>query len=1034
MAQSYRSRHLAVMAANERAMRGLFAQLAESIAAEVTRRADGDGVIDRPETLEILRLANEKVTNFFLGYNRQGKRAPFEVLPNGQVFPLSPFMRQLWAAISAAVQIPVEQNAAYLVRRLPPDILVAMRQAKVDPFVAGQAQVREQIFRPNPLADYDAPHQWIDPNGYRLSDRVWNTTAHTRQQIDLYLETAIREGRGALAITRELAQFLTPGEQLRTTNKPYGSTASFSAMRLARTEITHAQLEASRVSAAMNPFVAGMKWNLSAAHPKVDICDAYARGGPEGNGVYPIGSYPVNPHPNCMCYPTNALTADPDEILDELRKDIRRERAELVDKIGPVAVEKFTAMLLGETPAGVIPPVVAPTPVTPPVVQPIPTVPPRVVTPPPAPVAPPPTTIAPPVVEPEPAPSGAVPREYQPDPAMVERAMQNARRGIEALAAMEGVTPTEYERDVRAAVADLMVGKPIQMQLPSGVIDQLIESKRFKSQFETATRGPLDVEERADGEFNGMGLPKNLDPRRRPIYGYVKSFDGQEEIVGELFGDLTFVVKNQVRPRTDYTVGDSLFDFVVGNTVSSPLDEVRLESLGSSTRSLYRYTQLRKQVGHQAAAQEIFENIAYIEVQIREGLNLSEVSKVVDHKGNLSNEQIKKLQGLGIEVEVKVTPAEQQAARVRAEAGAKARAEAEAKARTEEEARRVQAEREAVEASRRAQEAIERQRRQEQEEQEKRRLQQEQQERERVARLERQRLENEARSTVPRRATTPVESAANVRKRILALSDANQPRIDALNQSVTQLKTDVEALSKRIEKLELGGGKRTEAQKAADEAAIKRHKDDRFALNQQIVAGIQESKRLQAENNEKITALLVVPNPASVTMSAPGVAPELAAQWQTGFDTFNRFVSADVAPRGTIVARRQDSQANHYDASDGTINLNSRISPSVVAHELVHWLGNNVPEFLQKEIAFLERRTAGEETRPFSESAPHIVGRRDKFMHRYMGREYIDPYTGRHAGSEIGSMGLQYMIDKPAEFAREDPDMFDFIYNLLRGL
>lgn len=323
MPQSYRGRFLSEMRNNERALQALFRQLAASIASEVNRRADGDGTVPRSATFEIQQAAGDRVSAFFLGYNRQGKRAPFDILPGGEVLPVSPYMRQLWAALRAVVRIPVEQNAAILSRRLPADVLLVMRQAKVDPLAAGKAAVAEQIFRPNPLAAYDAPHQWIDPNGYRLSDRVWNTAAHTRQQIDRYLDAAIREGRGALVMSRELEQFLIPGRALRT-KAPYGTDASFDAMRLARTEITRAHLEASRTSAAMNPFVQGMKWNLSARHPRFDICDVYARGGENGDGVYPVESYPGTPHPNCVT---------PGQMVNTRRGDIPIEQVRAGDMV-----------------------------------------------------------------------------------------------------------------------------------------------------------------------------------------------------------------------------------------------------------------------------------------------------------------------------------------------------------------------------------------------------------------------------------------------------------------------------------------------------------------------------------------------------------------------------------------------------------------------------------------------------------------------------------------------------------------------------
>jgi hypothetical protein len=61
----------------------------------------------------------------------------------------------------------------------------------------------------------------------------------------------------------------------------------------------------------------------------------------------------------------------------------------------------------------------------------------------------------------------------------------------------------------------------------------------------------------------------------------------------------------------------------------------------------------------------------------------------------------------------------------------------------------------------------------------------------------------------------------------------------------------------------------------------------------------------------------------------------------------------------------------------------------------------------------------------------------------------MDPYVGKiyrmnfvPAGatkyqsvyaSEVVSMGLQWYVEKPAEFALQDPDFFDFIFELVRG-
>lgn len=332
-------------------MKALFAQLAASIGAEVIRRAapggHPEGNVPRAATFEIQQAAGDMVRRLFLGRNRKGELAPYDTVGNGALIPLSPYMVQLWDTIKTVVRIPVEQNAVILANKLPADIAHELRLATQNPFMVAKATVQEQIFRPNALATYSPPHDWVDPAGYVLSERVWRSAATTRSLIDSYLETAIREGKGALEISRGLEQYLIPGKQ-STTKKPYGTSASYAAMRLARTEITRAHNQAHRMSAAANPFVAGMKWNLSASHPRYDICDEYARGGPAHNGIYSVEAYPEIPHPQCLCRPSNVMVEEPDAILEELRADIQKAKAKFTKQVGPLQVERFTQLLLGQ--------------------------------------------------------------------------------------------------------------------------------------------------------------------------------------------------------------------------------------------------------------------------------------------------------------------------------------------------------------------------------------------------------------------------------------------------------------------------------------------------------------------------------------------------------------------------------------------------------------------------------------------------------------------------------------------------------------
>jgi hypothetical protein len=270
------------------------------------------------------------------------------------VIPLSPYMRKLWWSIERTTLNSVNEHAAIMRRglRRKPQVIAALSRATGNPFVAARAEatVQEQgDFKPRLLSQYDPQHLWLDPRGYRLSDRIWRTNLNTRRKIDLYLEEGIREGRGSLAMAADLEAFLMPNRRLRTTDKPYGTTASYDAMRLARTEITSASARAGRISAAMNPYVNGVDWVLSPQHGCCDICDTLAAGSP-----YRLDEVPDLPgasHPQCMCH-YRWHTAGIG-IAGELQAQLdipfanRQGFNMLIDMAGPLATAYFSKLLLG---------------------------------------------------------------------------------------------------------------------------------------------------------------------------------------------------------------------------------------------------------------------------------------------------------------------------------------------------------------------------------------------------------------------------------------------------------------------------------------------------------------------------------------------------------------------------------------------------------------------------------------------------------------------------------------------------------------
>jgi hypothetical protein len=300
VAVTYRARFLAAVREMERRMAALFASLAASAAAELLRHAGADGAISASSLFDIQTAIGLYVTRLFLGQTAGGREA-FTVLSDGTVYPLSPYARALFAGTTSVEQLAVTTQQTLMARAL-----------SSQPAALSQLRAAHVVFT-NPLATYDPVHRWVDPGGFRLSDRIWRTSGQTRRRLDMFLEERIRQGQGALPMSRDLERFLQPGRTLRT-KAPYGTDASYDAMRLARTEITRAHSGAFEAAANANPFVKGLQWNLSGSHPKTDVCDDYAAGSP-----YTLDDHPILPaHPQCLCYWTNVLVEDKDAVIRQL--------------------------------------------------------------------------------------------------------------------------------------------------------------------------------------------------------------------------------------------------------------------------------------------------------------------------------------------------------------------------------------------------------------------------------------------------------------------------------------------------------------------------------------------------------------------------------------------------------------------------------------------------------------------------------------------------------------------------------------------
>lgn len=200
-------------------------------------------------------------------------------------------------------------------------------------------------------------------------------------------------------------------------------------------------------------------------------------------------------------------------------------------------------------------------------------------------------------------------RHYEPSSEVVNLAKESAVDNISWAAQMMHLTEEEVVAKVEGQLKEDLA-QPLAIRRGVRGATSVVEDGRFKTQYETgmSTGGLFNPGARADAERKGLGVPSGLPVEQRPVYAYFKT----DRAKTSAYGPVEFILKDSVRERTTYTLGDSLGAFGTSRLVGgvSPTDQA---AWGGQVR---RYLD-----GH----------LLYIEAQVQGGISLGDVARVVIH-------------------------------------------------------------------------------------------------------------------------------------------------------------------------------------------------------------------------------------------------------------------------------------------------------------------------------------------------------------------------------------------------------------------
>lgn len=194
--------------------------------------------------------------------------------------------------------------------------------------------------------------------------------------------------------------------------------------------------------------------------------------------------------------------------------------------------------------------------------------------------------------------------------------------------------------------------------------------------------------------------------------------------------------------------------------------------------------------------------------------------------------------------------------------------------------------------------------------------------------------------------------------------------------------------------------------------------------------------KVDTESRKQMLGILSVSNPASTKIAEDSskATKTKRKEWQNTMDDVNKLVSADVTTPGHEVkftAQGKKVRAHALPPGDEIVIRIDQQS-RVIAHEVAHTIEMKNPRILQRAEDWRDNRTKGEREQLLSK----ITGNKnygkdektkpDKFIHPYIGKPYKN-------ATEVISMWLERMLDDPVKFAKDDADMFDFVYAALRS-
>lgn len=282
-------------------------------------------------------------------------------------------------------------------------------------------------------------------------------------------------------------------------------------------------------------------------------------------------------------------------------------------------------------------------------------------------------------------------------------------------------------------------------------------------------------------------------------------------------------------------------------------------------------------------------------------------------------------------------------------------------------------------------------------------------------------------------------------------ADEGARAITALETEIAQLTSEYEALRSQWTRISYGSAHPVTGRVISDPDdltdAIRSLNVKLNDTHAQIKAAEARVVQTRSEALEKLRRdVLYQPIPAqNIEVQFPTggkLSKEGKAEWLKGIEGFFRLIGSghiDGAKVG-VVKLRAESRAYYINSKIHVTDGGFYGRSATVVHEMGHWLEELSSKAAKARQAYLAQRTAGEPVQKLSTLFPghgyrsNEVAKPDRFLKPYAGKQYgpDGELTTNGRLSEMISMHVEWLYDDPLKLARDDPEGFRWIYNLLR--